>query len=60
MKQPLELLRGSRNPTYLVPFLRVLTVLEGLMQQSDKTYKVLQKDLYMAKRLLIDSASELR
>ena len=43
MKQPLGLLQGSPNSAYLVPFLHVLTVLEGLAEQLDKTYKVLRK-----------------
>ena len=50
-----------RVPAYYALILRSLTVLEGLALQADKNYKLLGKAYpYMAKRLLIDPAPELR
>ena len=50
-----------RVPAYYALILRSLTVLEGLALQADKDYKLLGKAYpYMAKRLLIDPAPELR
>jgi hypothetical protein len=48
-------------PAYYALILRSLTVLEGLALQADKNYKLLGKAYpYMAKRLLLDPAPELR
>lgn len=50
-----------RVPAYYALILRSLTVLEGLALQADTNYKLLGKAYpYMAKRLLIDPAPELR
>lgn len=50
-----------RVPAYYALILRSLTVLEGLALQADKNYKLLGKAYpYMAKRLLLDPAPELR
>ena len=50
-----------RVPAYYALILRSLTVLEGLALQADRNYKLLGKAYpYMAKRLLIDPAPELR
>ena len=50
-----------RVPAYYALILRSLTVLEGLALQADRDYKLLGKAYpYMAKRLLIDPAPELR
>ena len=50
-----------RVPAYYALILRSLTVLEGLALQADRNYKLLGKAYpYMAKRLLLDPAPELR
>ena len=50
-----------RVPAYYALILRSLTVLEGLALQADRDYKLLGKAYpYMAKRLLLDPAPELR